>query len=261
MSTRTPLQTVDGSQLQAYHCAMTYLSKTAAATGIALVLLLTAACSDIRNKEGSGRAESVSFDFDGFDSIDVSGGFELRASVGGDFAVDVTVDDNLTDDLKVELEGSTLSIGFESGRRSPKTQPVAVVTMPSLSDLDLSGASSGVVNGVDAETFRLDLSGASDLSISGTAVELLVDASGSSAVNLLGVFERVELDASSASRADFEGADIDEIDIDVSGASSLDLGQAQSVTGDLGGASVLSVASNTNVSVDISGESTVDRRD
>jgi len=62
---------------------------------------------------GSGTPVTKTYDYTGFTKVTVESGFVATVEWGDDFAVSVTVDDNLVKEhLKVELDGDTLRVGL-----------------------------------------------------------------------------------------------------------------------------------------------------
>lgn len=191
--------------------------------------------------DGSGVPETTTIEPADFDQIDVSGVFEVTVTVkDGPPSVVVTVDDNFTDDLDIGVRGDELRVGFDSGSYDHDVQPTAIVTVASLTEVDLSGASMVIVNDLDGDRLHVDASGASSFTGSGTVTTVSLDASGASDIDL------TELSVSSA-------------EVDISGASRVDLGPAERVSGELSGASSLRAPSGASGSIETSGASDVDR--
>lgn len=228
-----------------------------------LALAATSACSvdvSIGTLDGSGQAETVSFDFDSFDEISLNSAFGAEITVvEGPPSVEVTVDDNLVEHLEVNVENDELTIGFDRGNIDTDVNPIAVVSMPSLTKLDLSGASTAQVDGVDESELSVDISGAGDLTIAGSVDELRVDLSGGSTMSVTGTGDRVVAELSGASDVDFTDFETASAEIDFSGASNGTFGPLTSVSGEMSGASSLSVPDDADVSVDTSGGSSVSR--
>lgn len=226
----------------------------------AIALVAVTACGPVFAVEGSGVPETTTIAVDRFDDIDVTGTFDVEIAVAaGPSTVEVTVDDNLVEHLDVEVDGTTLSIGFERGDYDPRVSPRAIVSVPELSGLEVSGASSASVTGVDTDRFTLNISGASLAVVEGTMTHLAVAASGASSAIIEGaVADDVELDASGASYVDLTGATADEVAVDLSGASSASVGPVATIGGVLSGASNLEASPESDVSVRTSGASHVD---
>ena len=94
-----------------------------------------------RTTVGTGMLETIEINWTDFTKLEVGYAFDVEISQGDSYAAKVTVDDNLTDYLKVEKRGDTLRIGLKSNRTYIKTTQQAVIVMPVLRQLKLSGAS------------------------------------------------------------------------------------------------------------------------
>lgn len=211
---------------------------------LALSVAVVPACSGFgpfNAVDGSGIPETTTIETADFDRIDVSGVFEVTLTIEeGPPSVVVTVDDNFVDDLDVRVRDDRLHIGFDSGSYDFDVQPTAVVTVASLNDIDVSGASSLTASDLTGEELKIDVSGASSFVGTGTVATVTIDASGASDVDLVGL---------SVSTAE----------IDASGASNIELGSADRVSGDLSGASSLKAPADASGTVETSGASSVDR--
>jgi hypothetical protein len=118
-----------------------------------------------------------------------------------------------------EVKGDTLTIESK-GKISPSDLISVKVTMPELTDLDLSGASSAVVPGVRTDDLRLEVSGASKLKLDGEVKKLSAEVSGASGLDAEGLrAENAEVDASGASNATVNA--VNDADLTASGASSV----------------------------------------
>lgn len=124
-----------------------------------------------------------SYDLGGFDEIDVAGVYELDVQVGAEFAVTLTGPDYEMERVEVSVKNDALHLSQRDWKRGDKKrnrrQGVnAVITLPSLVGLEISGVVEGVIAGVDAERFDLDLSGVGDIDIKGQCGDLDADVSG-----------------------------------------------------------------------------------
>lgn len=229
-------------------------------------LLVAASCSglgDTDRVEGSGVAETRSYDLTGFDRIEIGSAFEADVTVasGERFVVEVTTDGNLFDEIEVEVDGSTLRLGAVSGVRFDTSLGVeAIVVLPSLIAVEASGASKMVVEANDDEVREVEASGASRVSIADVDTdELSVEVSGASSTDFAGgVATTVDLSVSGASEADLSDLSVDTATVDVSGASDAGFGSVSVVSGDASGASTVRAPSSADVSVETSGASTLD---
>jgi hypothetical protein len=171
----------------------------------------------------SGNVVTQEFDLGGFDEVEVSSAFGVEIQQGEAFSVVVRVDDNLQPYLDVVKQGSTLRIGLRPvapGGLSAATLE-AEVTMPALAGLELSGASAVSVTGFEStEALFVDASGASSLGGDIAAGGVRVNVSGASQVKLSGSGEDLVMDASGGSSLDLGDFPVTDAKVEVSGASS-----------------------------------------
>lgn len=198
-------------------------------------------CSKINNVNvtgirGSGNLKSESRSLAGFKKIKAGGTVKLDVAFQNDFNVSIETDDNLLEHVVTEVKGDTLTIESR-GKISPSTFINVKVAMPELTNVDLSGASTGVINGVKTEDLNLVVSGASKIQVGGEVKRLEASVSGASGVDAEGLrAENAEVDASGASNATVNAAN--NADLTASGASSVYyVGDPKNLTQNSSGAS------------------------
>ena len=106
--------------------------------------LLVAGCVGLPSftaLRGSGNPVTQTFDFSNFDKLGISQAFQTEVTASDSYSVEVTVDDNLVEHLRVEQRGDTVYIGLEPNNMLANARLRARVTMPALTSLDASGAS------------------------------------------------------------------------------------------------------------------------
>jgi hypothetical protein len=226
-----------------------------------LAVTLLAGCSNAISIAGSGdlvtREEAIA----GFDKVDASHSFKVEVRQGEAFSVIVRVDDNLVKHLRVVKQGSTLKIGLKPNRiyNIRRATMQAVVTMPELTGLDLSGASQARVTGFKStQALDVDLSGASHLRGDIEAGNARFDLSGASEATLTGSAQDVTIDASGASEIDLTDFPVADAKIELSGGSEaivkpsgrLDVNAS-------GGSDIYYLGSPTRGEIDTSGGSSV----
>ena len=204
--------------------------RTRVASPTLLALLLAtmpmAACDDgllVVGDEGSRNLVTETREVGSFTSIELSGAVKLDLVVdaAATQSVTVTYDDNIIDRLVTEVRGDTLVLELTG-------------------TVNLTGSADRRVAVTMNELLALDMSGATTVDATGTAISYRLDASG----------------ASTASLRDLVATDIE---IDVSGASTVQLYATGIVSGSLSGASNLDVWGQPgSVLVDSSGASSVD---
>lgn len=177
--------------------------KTSLAIILLIVVAMSSACSGVTT--GSGEVVTQEMDLTGFDKLDIRQGFNVEVSQGDEFSVLVRVNENLVEYLQVEVLGDTLKIGLEQNRVYANATLQAEVTMPTLTGLDVSGGTDVTVSGT-GEDIAVDASGGSDADLASfQVVDANIDASGGSdvTVNASGT---LNVDASGGSQVYYLGS-------------------------------------------------------
>lgn len=238
---------------------------------VSAVALVTFACIDIQigtddsgpRIDGSGDLLSEDFAVSGFSALEVSHAFDTEVRHGDAFTVSVTADDNVIELVRVTVSGSTLRLDLD---RSPSLNNVtlrAAITMPVLTDVELSGASRADIEGFPpTDALRLDASGASAFSGKIDVDRLTMRLSGVSSAVLDGDAADAALDASGASRFELRDLKIEDCQVVLSGASSADLTVFGRLDVDLSGAARLDYYGDPRLGdVNTSGGSSMEARD
>jgi len=210
--------------------------------------------------DGSGDLVTERFDFDDFDSIDVSGTFDAFVTVGEAASVEVLIDDNLADELDVRVRNGELQVAMKNGVSVDSGTLEATITLPELARLDVSGASSANVIDNTATSQRFSVSGASDVNVTTSADDIWIEVSGSSDFAMSGTARSLVVEASGASDLNLDLEGVNSAEVDLSGASSLELLSGDEITGSISGASDLTVPAGARTDIDSSGASEVRRR-
>ena len=189
--------------------------------------------------QGSGTAKTETRNVAGFNKVDASGAVNVEISVQKDFSVTIEADDNLLANIKTEVSGDTLKI-YSEDRISAKTRVNVRISMPAIEALEISGASSGNVSNVKADSLELKASGASKIRINGEAKTLEADASGASSIDAESLkVENADVEASGASKAMINASN--NLKVDASGASKISyVGEPKNVEQNSSGASSVS---------------------
>ncbi|MGH1488332.1 MAG: GIN domain-containing protein [Acidimicrobiales bacterium] len=209
--------------------------------------------------DGSGTAQTTTYDFDNFTEVDIADAFEATIIVtDGPPTVEITLDDNLFDQLEVSVDNDELKIEMDGINIDFNVDPTIKITMPQLTELDISGAVDATVDNAGGD-LKVDISGASNLKIDGRLDSLALDGSGASSIEYEGVADEVNLDISGASTISFDNADVGTANVDLSGSSDATFDKLDQLSGEISGASSVDVPEETDVSVATSGAASVDR--
>jgi hypothetical protein len=195
---------------------------------------------NFRQVSGSGNIITQTRDLDDFSSIDVSGVFRVEATAQKDFGVEVQADDNLEQYIKTEVRGGVLHI--EAEKRLKSSGPILVrVFAPNFENVEASGATNVSVKDLRSDRLGLDTSGASKISVQGSASEFNIKVSGASNV------DAGELTAANAK-------------VNASGASKVTINVSNHLDADASGASRIFYFGSPNVSQKTSGASSVTQK-
>ncbi len=162
-------------------------------------------------------ADSQDYDLNGFDSVDVSTGYDAEITVGEGFSVRAETKGGDLDWLKLYVKGDTLYItrkqNISWNWSGPKT--TVYVTMPSLVSLEVSSGADAIAEGVDAENFSVDVSSGADAKVSGKCGDVSADASSGADIEAKGLVCKTG-DADVSSGADIVLTVTEEITADAS---------------------------------------------
>jgi hypothetical protein len=171
---------------------------------------------------GSGRIAVKEFELSAFDQIETGLPFEVILSQDEEYQVEVHADDNFIDYVDLEVQGTTLTMGFKPGiRYDLKNISLRVeVSMPKIKVLNLSGSSLVTLdNFTELEDLEVSLNGASSLGGKLEASELVIDASSNAKVNLAGSVSKLSISADGNSLVDLKDLKSKQASIEASGLS------------------------------------------
>ncbi len=209
----------------------------------------------------SGPTVTRSFDITDFDGVSTGNAFNIAITQGDTYSVVVTVDEDVIDRLVVEKNGSTLVIGFTRGLITTHTLQ-AEITMPQLSGLEASGASTVALVGFSGGmAFRGVVSGASRITGDMSAARTVLNVEGASQVTLRGESDTLTANGSGASKLNLGELAVRSAQVELSGASSALVNAAEELDATASGASTIAYLGNPQVREDTSGSSTVKPRE
>jgi hypothetical protein len=187
---------------------------------------------------GSGNVATEHRGVAGFNSVEVSGVFQVEIVSGKEYSVEVQADDNVLPLIETNVSGSTLHIDLREKASSISTMIVRI-TAPNIERVDTTGAANVTASGISNDLFTINTTGASKVNLGGetakldikvtgasvidaeqlNAVAANIKASGASKINV-SVSGELHTDASGASRIVYSG-DPKTVDNRTSGASSI----------------------------------------
>jgi hypothetical protein len=231
-----------------------------------ILLVFASSCREIAGPRvrGSGNIITENKNETGFSGIDVAGAIDVYIKQDSTTSIKVEADDNIMEYVQVHTHGSTLEISTENNIRLKPSQKIKVyVTNPEFKEFQVSGASSvRSENEITSPVgFNIDLSGASEGRLELNAPKVSVNSTGASQANLRGKTKDFVGDASGASEIHCFDLLSENAEVDVSGASSIEVFASVKLAGQASGASSVNYKGNAQVSVDKSGASSVNKKD
>ncbi|MCH7494221.1 DUF2807 domain-containing protein, partial [bacterium] len=133
--------------------------------GVALLgaLAKTGGCQ-VQTVVGSGVMQTVTFEIASFDAVRIGHTFFATIVHGEEASVVVTADDNIMERIVVTVSDSILRVDFGGPINLQNATLSVAITVPTLTDLRLSGASKAELDDISTDgKFFLGLSGASEV--------------------------------------------------------------------------------------------------
>ena len=128
---------------------------------------------------GNGDKTTRELSFEDFDGVENSGELDVHVLRGGDFAVQVTIDDNLHRYVDIWVDAGTLRIDTTRSLDFRGTGRINIV-MPRLLDGTLSGSGNLEIEGVGPiEDTEISLLGSGNIDVCGSLRSLTAEVSGS----------------------------------------------------------------------------------
>lgn len=204
-----------------------------------------------------------------FTKIKVSNAFDVYLSQGNETGVVVSASETeFRDRIKTSVSNGTLQVQFESDGnfwkkwKNHKMNLKVYISFKELETLTVGGACNvHVMNAINADDLKINLSGASDMKGKLAVKNLMVDISGASDFTVSGAADKLKISASGAS--DFKGFDlaVATCDADASGASSVQVTVNKSLTAQASGASDIAYKGDGSVlNIKTSGASSIKKR-
>ncbi|RSK46317.1 head GIN domain-containing protein [Hymenobacter perfusus] len=158
----------------------------------------------------------------GFEQVKASGAIDVVLTQGSATTVKVDADSDVLASVKTEVQGNTLVLFREQGLLSmlSNKKVTVYITCPRLTAVTVSGASDvKSTTTFTADSFTIQASGASDVTLNLDVKTLSASASGASDLRLTGRADRQKIHLSGSS--DYKGYDLQSraADIHASGAS------------------------------------------
>ncbi len=181
-------------------------------------LTLAAGCG-FHKVRGNGDITVKEIPVENFRLIEASGAFYIKVNFGDKPELRLITDSNLMKYVRIKVKDNTLYLSTRKNV-SPTRKLLVEITTKRLNGVDLSGANTLVVNGIQTDMLSLDISGAAEATLSGAADLFKVDLSGAAdldAENLVTKTTKIEVSGAANGTINVTNA----LYADVSGAADL----------------------------------------
>ncbi len=216
-----------------------------------------------RRIEGNGNFIAETREVSSFSRIEVHGAMDVEVTPGTS-QVRVEADANLQEYIETYVKGDRLIIREKDGVNLRSSKDIKVhVTAPTLSGIDVSGASKVNGNGLFTHNgmVKLDVSGAGSIKVNVNATSINADISGSGDILVGGNARDLDLEISGAGMAKCFDLQTENVRVDISGAGGANVSVSKSIDADVSGAGTVKYRGNPSVTKDVSGAGSVSRVD
>lgn len=201
---------------------------------------------------------SQTYNLRDFDQLEMGNAFDIHVRQSGQFSISVRGDRRDVQDLDVYVDRSGKLVMKYRNWRVRRYDMEVDITMPTLTEVDFSGATTSTIEGfTNGRTLDVELSGASKSVIDSDWDRINVDLSGASDLVLHGQGLTIAGELSGASRVDAFDYPVDNVDLDLSGASTARVLVGKTLRVNASGGSTLRYRGTPELRSNISGGSTV----
>jgi uncharacterized protein with beta-barrel porin domain len=224
--------------------------------------LLTINSCNLRCLRGNGDVTSETRDVSNFSELEISSALKVVYTQSPTYKVEVIADDNLIGYITTEVHGNELQVDIKNRRCFNKVTKAEIhISAPSIEKIDISGASEfESTNTMSPGNLSLKASGASRVSLSSQTTGFTGEISGASEIEVSGSSNTLYIDESGASVFNAGSLLTKTATIELSGASSATVNVKNSLNAELSGASNLEYYGSPTVSSSTSGSSTINKK-
>ncbi len=211
-----------------------------------------------------GNQKTQTYTNTGFTAVDVGSAFQVDIKRSDNFSVKITAGERAFERISVTQSGDTLKIEVTPGMWMWGTfDAKAEITLPALDNLTLSGATRGTMDGFnDTSKFITKISGASSLDLKNAILgDLDIELSGASSLAGQGTGGNLTAEVSGASSLDLTNLQVYNANVVVTGASSAVVYPTGTLNADASGASSVQYIGNPTLgTINTSGASSVNKK-
>jgi phage shock protein PspC (stress-responsive transcriptional regulator) len=214
--------------------------------------------------ESSNESEEISlnklslndqYGLSGFNALDLSGIMKVTIQQGDEYAVDLGSDNKLKERYEVYLDAETLVISFDDNRKffwnnkfwGDADEIQIKITMPSLVDLNVTGAGKVSFKGFNETEMEIDLTGAVQAEGEVNVDNFDIEITGASSLDLKGNGNSIEASITGASSLRAYGYEVEIAVVEAHGASTAKVNVTSTLEMSSGVASSVSYRGNPEV--------------
>ena len=224
-------------------------------TSLGIVLL--ASCSNNNCTSGSGGYVSKTYNTGTFNAISISGEADVYITKDANLSVRIEAQNNVLNELNVEVQGQTLTIGEDNCFQNAQRLKVYIST-PTLIGL----MSAGSVNVLSADTFAVNvftaiLSGTGNMDLNINVQEFNTSISGSGNISARGIATEQYFTSSGDGHFKCFYLVGEDVDIDISGTANLEVHATKTLNIDVSGTAMIYYKGHPSITQKISGSATI----
>jgi hypothetical protein len=215
------------------------MKRTTIAAATIVALTLTLAGCNVTPASFKGTPVTQSRAVTAFDSIELRGVGDVTVVAGEALSLSVRANSATIDGVRTSVEGTTLVISEDDKAASGRVE--IVIHAPTVSSIEVLGAGSITVTGLDVDRFAVAMAGAGDATVSGRAKTVVAVLTGVGSI-----------DASALMGTDVTAR--------LSGVGSLSLAASSTLDAELGGVGDITYTGDPVVTSKVSGVGQVDHK-
>ncbi len=214
-----------------------------------LPVLLLSACG-VAESTPSGPSGTRSFDVTGFDQVELAGSDDVRVIAGPVFSVQATGPEKTLDRLKIEVSGSTLSIGrkrsLSMGWSNDKSALVTV-TMPTIKAASVAGSGNMDIDQVETAEFEANIAGSGGMKIKSAQVDKLgIDIAGSGGATVAGAAKTIDISIAGSGSVMAKDLNAAEASISIAGSGNVDARASGAASVSIAGSGDVNISGTSN---------------
>jgi hypothetical protein len=194
-----------------------------------------------------------------FDRLEIENSFKVIIKKGAYFSIIAKGDSYDIADLEAIVSSGKLKIRYKNNPNN-RYEMTVFITMPHLAEANFYGSVLAEITNFSENKIRINTSGAADVYVNSDANTWDIDLSGASVIEMKGQGRKLFLEAGGSSDLFANNLFVDDIDLDISGTSQVSIFAYDEIFGRASGASEVYYRGNPLVDIKLSGTSWVTRK-